>query len=151
MFSYDKDWEDLQRDCTDFPAYTDYIFGIDTRDQVAQEPGLHPQIYPSPAPAGYEIREAMPDSQPALSAPDVTSSDQGGAAPGTDLGIPFPSTPPVAPRSSETRQQSITSGQLIPSSDVTCADSVQLRRQQSPLQTTGALQVSHLVHQYNRS
>ncbi|KAJ4326252.1 hypothetical protein N0V94_000199 [Neodidymelliopsis sp. IMI 364377] len=41
----DKDWEDFQRDCDFFPAYTDYIFGVDTRLEVADQPGLHPQIY----------------------------------------------------------------------------------------------------------
>jgi hypothetical protein len=44
----DKDWEDFQRDCDFFPAYTDYIFGTDARPEVADEPGLHPQIYDPP-------------------------------------------------------------------------------------------------------
>lgn len=47
----DRDWEDFQRDCDFFPAYTDYIFGVDTRPEVADEPGLHPHIYdPLPLP-----------------------------------------------------------------------------------------------------
>lgn len=47
----DRDWEDFQRDCNFFPAYTDYIFGIDTRPEVDEEPGLHPQIFdPQPMP-----------------------------------------------------------------------------------------------------
>lgn len=37
------------RDCTIFSAYTDYIYGPDTRTEVAHEPGLHPQTS-SPAP-----------------------------------------------------------------------------------------------------
>lgn len=41
----DREWEDLQRDCAFFPAYTDYVFGVDTRPEVADEPGLHPQIF----------------------------------------------------------------------------------------------------------
>lgn len=40
----DREWEDFQRDCDFFPAYTDYIFGVDTRPEVDDEPGLHPQI-----------------------------------------------------------------------------------------------------------
>lgn len=45
MPSHDQEWEDLQRDCDIFPAYTDYIYGPDKRLIVAQEPGLHPAIY----------------------------------------------------------------------------------------------------------
>jgi hypothetical protein len=41
----DREWEDFQRDCDFFPAYTDYIFGVDTRPEVDDEPGLHPQIF----------------------------------------------------------------------------------------------------------
>ena len=44
----DREWEDFQRDCDFFPAYTDYIFGVDTRPEVTDEPGLHPQIYDPP-------------------------------------------------------------------------------------------------------
>lgn len=44
----DREWEDFQRDCDLFPAYTDYLFGVDTRPHVANEPGLHPQIYDRP-------------------------------------------------------------------------------------------------------
>jgi hypothetical protein len=43
----DPEWEELQRDCDIFPAYTDYLYGPDTRLHVTQEPGLHPQIYPA--------------------------------------------------------------------------------------------------------
>ena len=47
----DLNWEDFQRDCGFFPAYTDYVFGVDTRPEAADEPGLHPQIYgPPPLP-----------------------------------------------------------------------------------------------------
>ncbi|KAF2133776.1 hypothetical protein P153DRAFT_427700 [Dothidotthia symphoricarpi CBS 119687] len=51
---HDKEWEDLQRDCDFFPAYTDYIYGLDTRPHVRKEPGLHPQLnaraqFPRPA------------------------------------------------------------------------------------------------------
>lgn len=35
----------MQRDCSFFPAYTDYLFGLDVRPQVAEEPGLHPLLY----------------------------------------------------------------------------------------------------------
>lgn len=47
---HDRDWEDFQRDCTTFPAYTDYIFGVDTRPEAAEQLGLHPQIYVAPPP-----------------------------------------------------------------------------------------------------
>ncbi|KAF9697522.1 hypothetical protein EKO04_004131 [Ascochyta lentis] len=47
---HDQDWEDFQRDCDFFPAYTDYIYGVDTRPKVVDEPGLHPQIYDLPQP-----------------------------------------------------------------------------------------------------
>ncbi|KZM18874.1 uncharacterized protein EKO05_0010404 [Ascochyta rabiei] len=46
----DQDWEDFQRDCDFFPAYTDYVYGLDTRPGVTDEPGLHPQIYGPPQP-----------------------------------------------------------------------------------------------------
>ncbi|KAF1837649.1 hypothetical protein BDW02DRAFT_595319 [Decorospora gaudefroyi] len=42
----DLEWEDLQRDCDFFPAYTDYLYGPDRRLHVVQEPGLHPLLYP---------------------------------------------------------------------------------------------------------
>jgi hypothetical protein len=58
----DKEWEDSQRDIAPFPAYTDYIFGVDTRAQVAQEPGLHPQIYPPSVPDGHAVAAATPPS-----------------------------------------------------------------------------------------
>ncbi|KAH7093486.1 hypothetical protein FB567DRAFT_609984 [Paraphoma chrysanthemicola] len=41
----DREWENMQRDCSFFPAYTDYLFGLDVRPQVAEEPGLHPRLY----------------------------------------------------------------------------------------------------------
>lgn len=41
----DREWEDFLRDCDFFPAYTDYIFGVDMRPQVDDEPGLHPQMF----------------------------------------------------------------------------------------------------------
>ncbi|KAG9197839.1 hypothetical protein G6514_000780 [Epicoccum nigrum] len=41
----DREWEDFQRDCDLLPAYTDYIFGVDTRPEAEYEPGLHPQIF----------------------------------------------------------------------------------------------------------
>ncbi|KAF3041387.1 hypothetical protein E8E12_009274 [Didymella heteroderae] len=43
----DREWEDFQRDCDLFPAYSDYIFGPDTRPQVEDESNLHPQIFDS--------------------------------------------------------------------------------------------------------
>ncbi|KAH6621850.1 hypothetical protein C7974DRAFT_397247 [Boeremia exigua] len=46
----DREWEDFQRDCDFFPAYTDYIFGVDTRPEVAEQPGLHPQLHQPPLP-----------------------------------------------------------------------------------------------------
>jgi hypothetical protein len=72
----DKEWEDSQRDSATFPAYTDYIFGIDTRAQVAQEPGLHPQIYPPSIPDGYAVAAATPPSAQYhnVSTPDTSSS-----------------------------------------------------------------------------
>lgn len=35
----------MQRDCSVFPAYTDYLYGVDLRPEVAEEPGLHPLLY----------------------------------------------------------------------------------------------------------
>ena len=59
----DREWEDFQRDCDFFPAYTDYIFGVDTRAEAEDEPGLHPQIFEldiwPPAPT------ALPPTPPA--------------------------------------------------------------------------------------
>ncbi|KAJ8116154.1 hypothetical protein OPT61_g2363 [Boeremia exigua] len=55
----DRDWEDFQRDCDFFPAYTDYLFGVDTRPQVADEPGLHPQIL-SPSPSRPQRLQGLP-------------------------------------------------------------------------------------------
>jgi hypothetical protein len=74
----DKEWEDSQRDSATFPAYTDYIFGIDTRAQVAQEPGLHPQIYPPSVPDGYAVAAATPPSAQHhnVSTPDTTNSQR---------------------------------------------------------------------------
>jgi hypothetical protein len=41
----DQEWEELQRGCDIFPAYSDYVLGPDSRLLVTQEPGLHPLIY----------------------------------------------------------------------------------------------------------
>ncbi|EOA87575.1 uncharacterized protein SETTUDRAFT_28213 [Exserohilum turcica Et28A] len=46
----DEEWEELQRDCDIFPAYSDYLYGPDKRLVVTQEPGLHPLVYPVHAP-----------------------------------------------------------------------------------------------------
>ncbi|KAF1931334.1 uncharacterized protein M421DRAFT_2833 [Didymella exigua CBS 183.55] len=50
----DRDWENYLRECECFPAYTDYIFGVDTRPEVDDEPGsdsqLLPQFLPQPLP-----------------------------------------------------------------------------------------------------
>ena len=56
----DREWEDFQRDCDFFPAYTDYIFGVDTRPNVADEPGLHPQIYDRPPLPPQRLRGLPP-------------------------------------------------------------------------------------------
>ncbi|KAF1940992.1 hypothetical protein EJ02DRAFT_455535 [Clathrospora elynae] len=42
----DREWENFQRDCDFFPAYSDYLYGPDTRPEAAEQPGLHPQIFP---------------------------------------------------------------------------------------------------------
>lgn len=47
---HDREWDDFRRDCDFFPAYTDYIFGVDTRPEVENEPGLHPHIFDPPLP-----------------------------------------------------------------------------------------------------
>ncbi|CAO2650217.1 Nn.00g015090.m01.CDS01 [Neocucurbitaria sp. VM-36] len=51
----DEAWENLQRDCAIFPAYTDYLFGPDLRPEAIEEPGLHPLLFPpqSHAPIRY--------------------------------------------------------------------------------------------------
>lgn len=58
-----RDWEDFQRDCDAFPAYTDYIYGIDTRPEVANEPGLHPQICKSPPPTPPQRKYGITQTQ----------------------------------------------------------------------------------------
>ncbi|KAJ4404326.1 hypothetical protein N0V91_006020 [Didymella pomorum] len=45
----DREWEDFLRDCEIFPAYTDFLFGVDMRAEVHNEPGLHPQIFDTQA------------------------------------------------------------------------------------------------------
>jgi hypothetical protein len=57
---HDQEWEDLQRDCDIFPAYTDYVYGPDRRLIVAQEPGLHPAIYHIDTPAPVRYTNSMP-------------------------------------------------------------------------------------------
>ncbi|EUC44826.1 hypothetical protein COCMIDRAFT_97129 [Bipolaris oryzae ATCC 44560] len=47
---HDENWEEWQRDCDTFPAYSDYLLGPDLRLVVTQEPGLHPVLYPAPMP-----------------------------------------------------------------------------------------------------
>ncbi|KAF2623809.1 hypothetical protein BU25DRAFT_461607 [Macroventuria anomochaeta] len=59
----DRDWEDFQRDCDFFPAYTDYIFGMDARSEVADEPGLHPQIFEPPSLPPQRIYGLLPPVQ----------------------------------------------------------------------------------------
>lgn len=56
----DEEWEELQRDCDTFPAYSDYLFGPDRRLVVTQEPGLHPLIYPTPTPQPAQNSNGMP-------------------------------------------------------------------------------------------
>ncbi|KAH7082807.1 hypothetical protein BKA63DRAFT_549323 [Paraphoma chrysanthemicola] len=67
----DQEWENMQRDCSFFPAYTDYLFGLDVRPQVAEEPGLHPLLYiPQFEPIRYT--NSMPSRSVLYnSAPDV--------------------------------------------------------------------------------
>jgi hypothetical protein len=99
----DKEWEDFQRDSDLFPAYTDYIFGIDTRVQVAQEPGLHPQIYPPSVLNGYSIATAMP---PRAQHHNVSTPDTGNSQ--ETLYLP---SPPVSFSNGVAGQQAGTSSQ----------------------------------------
>ncbi|KAL1792488.1 hypothetical protein ACET3X_008995 [Alternaria dauci] len=57
---HDREWEELQRDCDIFPAYSDFIFGPDERLVVTQEPGLHPMIYPTGPFAPIRYTNSMP-------------------------------------------------------------------------------------------
>ncbi|USP78863.1 hypothetical protein yc1106_06137 [Curvularia clavata] len=57
---HDEKWEELQRDCDIFPAYSDYLYGPDRRLVVTQEPGLHPSIYPTPTPQPAQNAYGMP-------------------------------------------------------------------------------------------
>lgn len=62
----DPEWEDFLRDCEFFPAYTDYIFGVDIRPEVDDEPGLHPQIFdiqPLPQLASLRLNDLPPSVQ----------------------------------------------------------------------------------------
>ena len=124
----DKDWEDFQRDCDFFPAYTDYIFGIDTRVQVIQEPGLHPQIYPQLVSASYETAAVTPprtqcttsgtvdmDWKHQRSALNVSRRNAFSSTPRTGPeASPFAS-PPVFPSNGGTGQQTGVSSQFEPS------------------------------------
>ncbi|KAA8623329.1 hypothetical protein PtrV1_04635 [Pyrenophora tritici-repentis] len=56
----DKEWEDFQRSCDFFPAYSDYLYDPDERLVVTQEPGLHPQIYPGLTFAPIQYTNSMP-------------------------------------------------------------------------------------------
>ncbi|KAF7676535.1 hypothetical protein GT037_006040 [Alternaria burnsii] len=56
----DQEWEELQRDCDIFPAYSDYLYGPDPRIITTQEPGLHPMIYPIDASAPIRYTNSMP-------------------------------------------------------------------------------------------
>ncbi|KAL6705048.1 hypothetical protein ACN47E_007307 [Coniothyrium glycines] len=56
----DKEWEDLQRDCAFFPAYTDLIFGPDTREEATEEPRLHSMLFPLDAPMPIRYTNSMP-------------------------------------------------------------------------------------------
>ena len=115
----DRDWEDFQRDCDFFPAYTDYIFGVDTRPEVADEPGLHPHIYdPLPIPpqrtqdrsqtyhvAAYDpVRDATRARHCARSPPKVMP-DQCTAAPSA-VTQEFPQMFPNPPIASILRHES---------------------------------------------
>ncbi|KAH6870429.1 hypothetical protein BKA58DRAFT_315089 [Alternaria rosae] len=124
---HDQDWEDLQRDCDIFPAYTDFIYGPDERLVVTQEPGLHPAIYymnlPPPVrytnsmPSrswSYKTAERLETLEPAamrelqhenygFANADVTGTRSGSTTPGLDVrsqtGSPFyPLLPPQGVR-----------------------------------------------------
>jgi hypothetical protein len=123
----DKDWEDFQRDCDFFPAYTDYIFGIDTRIQVAQEPGLHPQIYPPSVPDDCEIATVAPlrlhrynastlgmDWEYLRSAPNVNRHNALSSTQRTQPGVSSFSSPPVFPSNGGSGQQAEMSSQFEP-------------------------------------
>ncbi|CAN9182630.1 unnamed protein product [Alternaria alternata] len=56
----DQEWEELQRDCDIFPAYSDFLYGPDPRIITTQEPGLHPMIYPIDASAPIRYTNSMP-------------------------------------------------------------------------------------------
>ncbi|KAF1849027.1 uncharacterized protein K460DRAFT_415467 [Cucurbitaria berberidis CBS 394.84] len=56
----DGSWEDFQRDCALFPAYTDYIFGPDLRPEVTNEPGLHPMLFPPQPHAPIRYTNSFP-------------------------------------------------------------------------------------------
>ena len=57
---HDSGWQELQRDYDLFPAYSDYLYGPDERLVVTQEPGLHPQIYPSSTHTPIRYTNSMP-------------------------------------------------------------------------------------------
>ncbi|KAH8711796.1 hypothetical protein GQ44DRAFT_731032 [Phaeosphaeriaceae sp. PMI808] len=44
MLDSDSEWVDSVRDDCTFPAFTDFLYGVDTRPSVYREPGLHPQM-----------------------------------------------------------------------------------------------------------
>lgn len=57
----DREWEDFQRDCDFFPAFSDYIFGVDDSPEVVDEPDWHPQIYdPLPPPLPRQRLYGLP-------------------------------------------------------------------------------------------
>jgi len=68
----DKEWQELQRDCDVFPAYSDYLYGPDERLVVTQEPGLHPQIYPSSTHTPIRYTNSMPSRSWAYKRPGIS-------------------------------------------------------------------------------
>lgn len=60
-----KDWEDLQRDCSLFPAYTDYLYGPETRPEVLERRSL--RVWDYAPPYGDTIRRYGRQKQFAVS------------------------------------------------------------------------------------
>lgn len=88
----DREWEDFQRDCDLFPAYTDYIFGLDTRPEAEDEPGLHPQIFECDIwpPAPTSLPPTSPAPTPPLAAKRLYSLPQPGQYTRASAPVPQP-------------------------------------------------------------
>ncbi|KAF2029575.1 hypothetical protein EK21DRAFT_112785 [Setomelanomma holmii] len=86
----DHEWEDTQRDCSIFPAYTDYLYGLDLRPEVAAEPGLHPLLYlphwsepiryTNSMPSRSMLYGRAPDAPHQMAAPDGSGPPLTGAS-----------------------------------------------------------------------